>query len=397
MENLLHRRQKTNRELLISDYGRNKLLTYADTFRELSVFFPREEAGRARDKKELFEDMQIRENIQVLSDNMKEVSRILSQIAAEVFTIRQLPSRTHKQVIRALRQEKIVVQDIFYYAQGTDASKTALCLKGYAQNKRGYSIGELADMLSVLLNRRLVPSVMSGYRMEGEMANFFFVEEPEYHVLTGNARATKEGETISGDSFSVIEIDPGQVVVLLSDGMGSGGKAGKESSQVVELMEYFLEAGYQLPAALNLVNSSLLTAGTQKNMSTLDICSLDLYSGVCEFRKAGGATSYIKSGRFVEEVETKTLPLGIFGSVETESVKKELSAGDYVILLTDGIRNALVESGNEELLSCYISELQEKNPTQMARMIMQFAIHACGGRVEDDMLVVVVGIFAQSR
>ena len=113
MENLLHRRQKTNRELLISDYGRNKLLTYADTFRELSVFFPREEAGRARDKKELFEDIQIRENIQVLSDNMKEVSRILSQIAAEVFTIRQLPPRTHKQVIRALRQEKIVVQDIF--------------------------------------------------------------------------------------------------------------------------------------------------------------------------------------------------------------------------------------------------------------------------------------------
>ena len=397
MENLLHRRQKTNRELLISDYGRNKLLTYADTFRELSVFFPREEAGRARDKKELLEDIQIRENVQVLSDNMKEVSRILSQIAAEVFTIRQLPPRSHKQVIRALRQEKIVVQDIFYYAQGTDSAKTALCLKGYAQNKRGYSTKELADMLSVLLNRRLVPSVTSDYRMGGELANFFFVEEPGYHVLTGNARATKEGENVSGDSFSVIEIDPGQVVVILSDGMGSGTKAGKESGQVVELMEYFLEAGYQLPAALNLVNSSLLTAGTQKNMSTLDICSLDLYSGVCEFRKVGGATSYIKSGRYVEEVETKTLPLGIFGSVETESVKKELSGGDYVILLTDGIRNALAESGNEELLSCYISELQEKNPTQMARMIMQFAIHACQGRVEDDMLVVVVGIFAQSR
>ena len=251
-------------------------------------------------------------------------------------------------------------------------------------------------MLSVLLNRRFIPAVGGGYRMTQEGGNFFFMEEPMYHVLSGTAKATKQGEKTSGDNFSIFEKDPGQVVVLLSDGMGSGEKAGRESEQVIELMEYFLEAGYQLPTALNLVNSSILTAGMQKNMSTLDICSLDLYTGICEFRKAGGATSYIKSGRYVEEIETRTLPLGIFGNVETDAVQKELTPGDYIILLTDGIRNALIESGNEQLLNCYISELQEKNPTQMAQMIIQFAIHACAGRVEDDMLVIVVGMFGRS-
>ena len=396
MENILQRRQKTNREVLLSDYGRDKLLTYADTFREMSSFFPREQQKAVRDKREVLEDIQLRENGKMLADNMQEVSAILSRIAAEVFTVRQLPPRTHKQVVRALRAEKICVRDIFYYKHDTGKDANAVCLNGYTVKKRGYAAKELADMLSVLLNRRLIPAVGGSYRMTQEASNFYFVEEPTYHVLTGTARATKQGEKASGDSFSIFEKDSGQVVVILSDGMGSGEKAGKESGQVVELMEYFLEAGYQLPTALNLVNSSILTAGMQKNMSTLDICSLDLYSGICEFRKAGGATSYIKSGRYVEEIETKTLPLGIFGSVEAEAVQKELSPGDYIVLLTDGIRNSLIESGNEQLLSCYISELQEKNPSQMAQMIMQFAIHACAGRVEDDMLVIVVGMFGRS-
>ena len=396
MENLLQRRQKTNREVLLSDYGRDKLLTYADTFRELSSFFPKEQDNIVYDKRALLEDTQLRENSKMLAENMQEVSNILSRIASEVFAVRQLPPRTHKQVIRALRAEKIYVRDIFYYMQSTKNRENAVCLNGYTLKKRGYAAKELADMLSVLLNRRLIPAVGGGYRMTQEGGNFFFMEEPMYHVLSGTAKATKQGEKTSGDNFSIFEKDPGQVVVLLSDGMGSGEKAGRESEQVIELMEYFLEAGYQLPTALNLVNSSILTAGMQKNMSTLDICSLDLYTGICEFRKAGGATSYIKSGRYVEEIETRTLPLGIFGNVETDAVQKELTPGDYIILLTDGIRNALIESGNEQLLNCYISELQEKNPTQMAQMIMQFAIHACAGRVEDDMLVIVVGMFGRS-
>ena len=397
MERLLQRRQKMNREMLISDYGRHRLLTYADTFREISGFFPREMQEGARDKKEALTEIQIRENVRLLSDNMKEMSRILTGIAGEAFCVRALPPRTGKQIIKAMRSEKVIIRDIFYYTQEKDGIESALCLSGYTLKKKGYSAKELADMLSVLLNRRLIPSVMSEYRMSEKEAYFFFVEEPRYHVLTGNARATKAGERVSGDSFSIVESDPGQVTVLLSDGMGSGEKANRESGQVVELMEYFLEAGYRMPAALNLLNSSLFTSGEQKNMSTLDVCRLDLYKGICEFNKVGGASSYIKSGRYVDEIETRTLPLGIFGSVETETIQKELNAGDYVILLTDGIRNALVECGNEELLACYISEMQERNPAQMAQMIMQFAIRACQGRVDDDMLIVVVGMFDRSR
>ena len=82
-------------------------------------------------------------------------------------------------------------------------------------------------------------------------------------------------------------------------------------------------------------------------MSTLDLCTLNLYSGSCDFRKVGGAPSFLKSGLYIEQISNHRLPLGAVPIREDEKIQKELIDQDYIILITDGILDALGEENPE--------------------------------------------------
>ena len=58
--------------------------------------------------------------------------------------------------------------------------------------------------------------------------------------------------------------------------MGSGEKASADSEKVLDLMEKMLEAGYNMDVAVNLVNSALIATSERQNMSTLDICNMEI-------------------------------------------------------------------------------------------------------------------------
>jgi stage II sporulation protein E len=257
----------------------------------------------------------------------------------------------------------------------------------------GIRTDEVADMLSVLLDHCFVTSATCPYMVDHEEQYYFFVEEPVFMVMPGYARAIRESESVSGDNYALIESVKGQMTVLLSDGMGSGEKACEDSETVLDLMEKMLEAGYDVETAMSLVNSTLAVSEKGYNMSTLDVCNIDLYSGMCRFRKMGAAATFLKSNAYVEQIQVNSLPLGVFQSRDTETVTRELIENDYIIMLTDGITDALALAGSEELLSSYLADLRETNPGQMAQKILQLALMHSNGRIMDDMTVVVLGIF----
>ena len=72
----------------------------------------------------------------------------------------------------------------------------------------------------------------------------------------------------------------------LSDGMGSGEEACRESEQVVDLTQQLLETGFSPRSALKLVNTVLLLSGAQ-HPATLDLSCVDLHTAVLEVMKLG--------------------------------------------------------------------------------------------------------------
>ena len=125
-------------------------------------------------------------------------------------------------------------------------------------------------------------------------------EEARFVALTGFARVTEEDETVSGDNYAVLETERGKLTVMISDGTGSGEQAAGDSGRALDLMEKLLEAGYGTEAAVEMVNTAFFATGEDRNHPTLDLCSLNLYSGACEFRKVGAAASFLKKETGVE-------------------------------------------------------------------------------------------------
>ena len=378
------------KEMIMAEYSRKKLLSYADSLKELADCLVEEEDMPCMlERQQSVEHYMAQERQQALCGHVKELSRMLSKMAAEAFSYRPFPERLRRRVMMALRAEKIKVSDIYYL----EDDHYSIGVKMSSEVQSGFGTGDVADMLSVLLDKRLLPAATSPAWLDREERIYVFLEEPRFLVVPGYAKAVKENEVISGDNYALIDTIDGEVCALLADGMGSGEVAGRDSEKVLELMEKLLDAGTDPDAAIGLLDNDLAVSPGQ-NMSTLDMCSLDLYSGMCRFRKAGAAATFLKSNSYVELIQIASLPLGIFRDRENEVVVREIIENDYIIMVTDGVIDALEESGYEEVLQRYIEDLPNVSPGEMAQRILQFALHISGGRVADDMTVLVLGIYA---
>lgn len=144
--------------------------------------------------------------------------------------------------------------------------------------------------------------------------------------------------------------------------MGSGIEAFKESEIVVELLEQFLESGFSQETAARMVNSALLLKGREGMFSTVDICAVDLYTGICDFLKAGASSTFIKRDHWVESIASENLAAGLVQQLDFDTASRKLYHGDYLIMMTDGVLDALPAEREEETMKEIIMDVREKSP-----------------------------------
>ena len=256
-----------------------------------------------------------------------------------------------------------------------------------------YSTEEVAAFLSVILNMRLIPTIKTSFFITDKPDNFRFEEDTGYMVLTGFAKTIKEGENISGDSYAFLETEEKKFYAILSDGMGSGEKAEEDSEVILDLAERFLDGGFSTRLTAKMINDIVLAGGEGRNMSTLDICCIDLYTAKTDFLKVGAAYSLLKRDEYVEKIPSLSLPLGIFYDMEINQAQKQLLDGDYIFLFSDGILDSFSGEEGEELLKEIVAKIPYRRPSEMAGYIMKYAISVSVGRVRDDMTVLVMGVW----
>lgn len=385
--------KKTEQVFLLSEYGKQKLLGYADSFKEIAKTLEEEfkwEQGEQSRQSRIY-NRKLWENRCMLAENLNEMAGVMAQVAGEVFSYRPFPERLARQIVQALRTEGILVSDL-YYIDRSDG-RTMISITMLTEKKGGISVENASDMLSVLMDMRLVPSMNCCYYIDASLRSYTFIEEAGFVVLTGAAKAVKETEPKSGDNYTILESEKGKMTMLLSDGMGSGEKASQDSEVVLDLMEKLIEAGYRPGAAANLVNSALITSGEEQNMSTLDICEVDLYDGVCEFTKIGAAASFIKRGHMVEQISGGSLPLGIFKGIESDCTRRRLMDGDYVFLVSDGIIDAIEDCDYKEDICEIVGNLEQENPRELADALLQIVLRKTKGHIRDDMTILVFGLW----
>lgn len=398
--------KEADRVELIPEYGRQKLLSCAESFRDLAELFENGQAedvaaDEPADRQEYLCKRRMQENQGLIAEHLKEMSHILATVARETCRCYPMGERRFRQLSLLLKESGVLLRNYLEMEHEDGRREISLTLRQAGRRRTRFgetehiSTEDVADYLSVAMNRRLCMAKNTPPYLTEEYNTYYFLEEPPYHLLTGFARAVRESEKESGDSYSFCEAETGRLLMLLSDGVGSGEAARRESGRVIEMMERFLEAGFGKETAVQMVNGALVTAGQEQVMSTLDICDIDLYTGNCEFVKVGAACTYIKRGRLVDRLSAQSLPLGVFGQMIPEIQTRTLLSGDYVIMLSDGVLEALAEGIGEQVLPEIIGRMEYRNPGEIANQILAYAIGQSRGRIRDDMTVLVAGIWDQ--
>ena len=183
------------------------------------------------------------------------------------------------------------------------------------------------------------------------------------------------------------------MVMILSDGMGSGEEAASQSRETVALMENLLRCGFECELCTDSINSSLILKGEKESFSTLDLCVVDLSLSSLSFMKLGATASYIKSDGKVFKVKARSLPAGILTNTEPEKHMLSFESDTIVLIMSDGITDISLKNPEAEgWIEKELAGISSKtNPQMIARKILDKAISFSGG-TSDDMTVIVACI-----
>ena len=146
-----------------------------------------------------------------------------------------------------------------------------------------------------------------------------------------------------------------------------------------------------------MLNTALVIGREETRFSTVDMCVFDLYSGTCEFTKAGASHSFIKRETGVECIKSTSLPIGVVQKLEPDIESRELGEGDYVIMVTDGVMDALPVGEQEFLMKMMIEGNQKNNPKEIAEHLLGQVLECSGEIPMDDMTILVVGLWSLEK
>ncbi|MDD6320281.1 MAG: SpoIIE family protein phosphatase [Oscillospiraceae bacterium] len=208
-----------------------------------------------------------------------------------------------------------------------------------------------------------------------------FGELPLYHAVFGLASRPAPPETICGDACEQFCDSSGRAQMLLCDGMGTGKPAAVDGQMAARLTSQLLRAGFAAQSAARLVNVALgLKNVDQESGATLDLLTVDLYTGRAGLFKAGAAPSFLCRGGAVRTLEGSSLPMGVLDSVTGRSTAFTMDSGDVVLMVSDG---ALCDGTGWLCEQLSLSVKTGQSPQQIADTVVTSAVRRAGNRRDD--------------
>lgn len=244
-------------------------------------------------------------------------------------------------------------------------------------------IKDLSTQLDLVTGRAL--ELPETERLEGAV-KLTYKEKAEYKVISAGVQFNANGERYSGDSFSTFEDNKGYFYAVICDGMGTGVKAALSSNLAVTLFEKLIKAGFGIKAAVNTVNTCLISKSGDECSVTLDVVVFDLFTGRAEFYKCGAADSVVKRRGTITDVGFCSLPLGIISNCEIGFGAGNFKAGDVIVMCSDGVR-----AEDTGLLKRELKDFEEGNVRNFTTALCE-NIRRVQPEKNDDMTVLTLAV-----
>ena len=333
----------------------------------------------------------LQENRDVIAQQLDAMAYIMEDCAKENQDVTAREGKMAASIRYAFKEMGATTEalHIFEHAGG----KLEILFQGRSKGNKCISVREMAKIISSITGQTFAAGRDCKALLGEKSAVLVFCESCRLNVCYGVARAVRGDEQVSGDNFSFQMLNGGKCVMSVSDGMGSGYAACKESEMVIDLIEKFMEAGFRPDTAIRMMNSAMVTHGENNLFSTVDMMYLDMDSGVGEFYKIGAAATFIRHGQEVTCIDGGSMPVGVFVDQQASRVTAEVENGDFVIMMTDGALEHLHVADARETMMDIIREIRTNNPGQFSRQILEQVLILTGGEVRDDMTILTAGIW----
>lgn len=320
----------------------------------------------------------------LLRQQLSGIGDIFNNIAADLN--KELTFRPHLEgrIFGELIKNKVEVESVIVLENSYGKYEIDIKYKGHRN-----LIKLIIEVASKISGRKMVEETQQN------SGNLYLVEEQNFMVTTGLARAPKIEGGQSGDSYTAMHISGKKCLLMLSDGMGSGTRAREESATTVEIFEDFIETGFDKETAVKIINSVLVLKNEEDYFATLDVCLLDLYTGIGEFIKMGASSTYLMRENRVQVIKNSTLPMGILNDATVDSTKKRLKHGDILVMVTDGIVEPNHPEDKEKYLISLLESTKLHNPQDIADHILNNARDE-DKQIRDDMTVMVAKVLEKN-
>ena len=321
---------------------------------------------------------QIRE---VVEEHFKTTAGILDEMAGEFSLYQQFDEEAAQRVADVLRDNGITPLEVC--CRIDRFGRMTMEAEIERERQKRLNRGTFTREVSAACGRMFSPPCVS---VSQDRCRIQMCQRPALEVGRGFSQSSAGNGTFCGDSASVFADGCGRLIAVLSDGMGTGGRAAVDGAMTSAMAESLLKAGIGFDSMLQTINAALMAKSGDESLATLDLACIDLFTGEAQFRKAGAACTILRRGRRTEVLEASSVPLGILPGVEFASCQRDLGPGDVVVLVSDGV----VAAGHEWLADLVADWDEGENPNTFAQRITDEAKRRRSDGHEDDVTALVL-------
>lgn len=320
----------------------------------------------------------------LVAQQLSGISLVMKNLAEEVGKNIVFENEKENKLMEVLNYNNIICSEALIYQQQPNIVNVTLAIKKDCEKK-----AKISKIVSKVLG--LPMSICANNGLQNGFTMLTLKNAPKFEIVFGTAGTPKLANEVSGDCYSLIRLENDKFIMAVCDGMGNGEKAENISSLTLGLVENFYKAGFDNELILNVVNNLLNLKNEDDMFSALDLCVVDLKNGIADFIKLGASVGFVKHITHTSIIKCESMPVGIVKEIKPMVNKVVLSAGDTVVLCSDGITDTFE---SEEVFCEFINNIEKVNPQEIANEILEMAKTNCEDDIKDDMTVLVGRIYS---
>lgn len=204
---------------------------------------------------------------------------------------------------------------------------------------------------------------------------------------------------IGGDFFDVFELGNKKIGVLIGDVVGKGLAAAIRVAAARYSVRSYAFINPRPSHVMTLANEALCKdPGDESGMLTAFFAVIDTLTGRVVYASAGHEPPLVcRASGSIEELKLGGLPLGVSITTTYDEQSIDLTQGDTIVMVTDGITEArapgMVLFEKKGMVE-YLTNNTEASPDETASGLVEAAANHAGGRLQDDVAVIVITLEA---